>query len=318
MRYHLELTGYVGGYEFNSRKTDSLLNQYPGKPVDVLIDSTGGSLAHGLSIAAAFRNHGEVSAHLRGMSASAATIAAMGAKHISIEPDGLFLVHKVMMSFFDWSTHNADTLQKYIEALTEQKKDLETLDASVAATYAARCKKPVNELLDLMKEGKWLSAQQAMDWGFVDEIKGNASNQRAKLTRSQANAFAAQGLPLPPLEIEEEPASLFSEFFKSLKSFFSMDPKNQKPEPPAQEPKNESPASAPVDEKAALQAEIEALKSEKQNMQAQLDALNKKPGDTTSSAVSNPEPAKEPEAKDEFSEFMATAKSARELYDSLP
>lgn len=45
------------------------------KPVNVLIDSLGGSLATGLSISAAFKNHGNVNVHFVGLNVSAATIA---------------------------------------------------------------------------------------------------------------------------------------------------------------------------------------------------------------------------------------------------
>ncbi|MCH5220971.1 MAG: ATP-dependent Clp protease proteolytic subunit [Muribaculaceae bacterium] len=46
-----------------------------GKQVNVLIDSTGGNLATGLSITSVFKNHGNVSVHFVGLNASAATIA---------------------------------------------------------------------------------------------------------------------------------------------------------------------------------------------------------------------------------------------------
>lgn len=326
MRYHLELTGFVGYEGFNSRKTDALLKQYPGKPVDVLIDSTGGSLAHGLSIAAAFRNHGDVTAHLRGMCASASTIAAMGAKKICIEPDAFFLVHKVMISFFDWSVHNADSLQQYIEALTAQKKDLETLDSSVAATYANRCKKPVKDLLDLMKEGKWLTASQALDWGFVDEVKELAGSQSPKLTKAVADAFAAQGLPIPPLEIEPESEqhSFFSELKNLFKSHFSMNPEkstgSEAQVAPATAPENAAQALPEASaQEQELKAEIDTLKKEKAELQAKLDALNKQPGDSTSQAVDSPAPKNQQEENhDEFSQFFKANSKAAEIFNALP
>ena len=60
----------------------------------MLIDSLGGNLATALSIAAAFKNHGKVSVHFVGMNASAATIASLGAAHISIDKNAMYLVHK--------------------------------------------------------------------------------------------------------------------------------------------------------------------------------------------------------------------------------
>ena len=58
--YHISLKGYVGGYDFDRSTVDRELAKNEGKQVNVLIDSLGGSLATGLSISAAFKNHGEI------------------------------------------------------------------------------------------------------------------------------------------------------------------------------------------------------------------------------------------------------------------
>ena len=83
--YNISLKGYVGGSDFDRSTVDRELARHDGKQVNVLIDSLGGSLATGLSISAAFRNHGNVNVHFVGLNASAATIASLGAAHISIE-----------------------------------------------------------------------------------------------------------------------------------------------------------------------------------------------------------------------------------------
>lgn len=74
--YNISLKGYVGGYDFDRATVDRELAKNEGKQVNVLIDSLGGSLATGLSISAAFKNHGNVNVHFVGLNASAATIAS--------------------------------------------------------------------------------------------------------------------------------------------------------------------------------------------------------------------------------------------------
>ena len=83
--YNITLKGYVGGTDFDRKTVDTTLAQNEGKRVNVLIDSLGGSRASGLSISAAFKNHGDVAVHFVGLNASAATIASLGAAHISID-----------------------------------------------------------------------------------------------------------------------------------------------------------------------------------------------------------------------------------------
>ena len=60
-QYALHLKGFVGGADFDRNYVDYVLAQHVGKPVNVLIDSLGGSVATALSIASAFRKPKEPS-----------------------------------------------------------------------------------------------------------------------------------------------------------------------------------------------------------------------------------------------------------------
>jgi enoyl-CoA hydratase/carnithine racemase len=148
------------------------------------------------------------------MNASAATIASVGAKHIAIEKSAMYLVHKCSQVVFEWAMLNADQLKDKAEEYKKTATDLEKIDLTIATMYADRCKKSVAELLDLMKENKWLTAQEALDWGFVDEIVDTAED--VHLTQSVANAMAAAGIPLPegmPVEADG--------LFKQLENLFT-------------------------------------------------------------------------------------------------
>ena len=50
INYHLHLKGYVGGCDFDRNYVDYILAKNEGKPVNVLIDSLGGSLATALKL----------------------------------------------------------------------------------------------------------------------------------------------------------------------------------------------------------------------------------------------------------------------------
>lgn len=217
--YHLKLKGYVGGYDFDASYVDYILSKNQNKPVDILIDSLGGSLATALSIVASFRQHGNVHVHYVGMNASAATIVSMGAAKVTMDSSAMYLVHKCSSEFFKWASLNADQLEQQIQQLTQMKTDLEKMDANVAKLYAAKCKKKTcAELLDLMKVGGWLTAQEAKQWGFVDEITDEQDDNAPVLTEATACAMAAAGIPLPALPIvKPEERS----FFAALYEFFT-------------------------------------------------------------------------------------------------
>ena len=221
--FHLQLTGPVGSPSFDAASVRRTLAQYPAKHVDVLVDSLGGSLATGLSISSALRDHGDVTVHFRGMNASAATIASMGAKHISIAPDAFYLVHKCSMDFYDWASRNADQLQDFIDALKAAKDDLDNIDKGVAELYASRCKKKPKDILDLMRRGAWLTARQALDLGFVDEISGSPAKEAPSITQAQASYLFTNGLPSPPVPVIPDQRSLLQAIKSALKSIFTPD-----------------------------------------------------------------------------------------------
>ena len=216
--YHLHLRGVVGGYDFDSRHVQNVLTANKNKQVDVLIDSLGGSVATALTIASAFRDHGDVHVHFVGMNASAATIASMGAKRITMDSSAMYLVHKCSSEFFQWASLNADQLEQQIADLTQLKTDLEKIDANVATMYAKRCGKERDALLQLMKVGGWLNATEAKDWGFVDEITDEAEDAAPVLTDSIASAMAAVGMPIPNLPIQS--SSQFQKFLAAMIEFF--------------------------------------------------------------------------------------------------
>ena len=164
--YNLHLKGYVGGWDFDSDYVDFVLNKNADNEVHVLIDSLGGSLATALSIVASFRNHGNVHVHYVGMNASAATIASLGAKHVSIDSSAMYLVHKCSMEFFQWASANADKLRSIIKEAEQMKENLDKMDSNIAEMYAKKCKKEPTDLLARMQKGGWLTAKEALEWGF--------------------------------------------------------------------------------------------------------------------------------------------------------
>ncbi len=217
-QYHLHLKGYVGGIDFDRNYVDYVLARNEGKPVHVLIDSLGGSLATALSIASAFKQHGDVTVHFVGMNASAATVASLGARHISIDSSAMYLVHKCSAEFFEWGNLNADQLAAVRDNCEAAIRDLNKLDNNVASMYSAKCSKPEADLLDLMREGGWLTAKEAKAWGFVDEVT-DFGETKPVLTDAVASAMAAAGMPIPNVPTESKD-SAFARFLAAIASLF--------------------------------------------------------------------------------------------------
>lgn len=203
MDYQIIIDDYIGDWWLGTDKQSirRQLARHKDEHVDVKISSLGGSLDDGLDIRQQFIDHGDVTAHLHGFVASAATVLAMGAKHIVMGKYALFLVHQCSNEVFEWGQMNATDLQTLIDRLQKNKEDNEKIDGVLAAMYASRCKNhSQEELLDLLKESKWLTAQEALDWGFIDEIAED--DVAPEMTNALARKFNAAGLPLTGLEIQ--------------------------------------------------------------------------------------------------------------------
>ena len=202
--YHLFLKGYVGGWNFDANYVDYVLDKYKDEEVHVLINSLGGSVATALSVSAAFARHGNVHVHYEGMNASAATIASLGAKSVTIDRNAMYLVHKCSQFMLVWDQMNADQLDQFIQECEKTKKDLNKIDLNIAKGYAQRCKKDQADLLALMKEGGWLTAEEALEWGFVNEVTDLPEDEKPKMTAEVKDFLAAEGIPVPNVPMDED------------------------------------------------------------------------------------------------------------------
>ena len=329
-KYHLHLKGYVGGYDFDSDYVDYILNRNPDTEVHVLIDSLGGSLATALSIVAAFRNHGNVHVHFVGMNASAATIASLGAKHVSIDSSAMYLVHKCSIEFFRWASANSDKLADIIKEAKQMKSDLEKMDANVAQMYATKCQKSQENLLALMKKGGWLTAQEALEWGFVDEITDYEEDAAPVITDSIAADMGAAGIPVPSHLAKEQPSTLLTRFIEALTNIFKfnsnaqsdMNPNNQQQQEQQQAQRQTPETTAQQHEEQQDQPTAEVLAQKDQEiamLKAEIEALKKAPGASTSQVVENDKGDKEEDNDPSSPEaFFNTRKRAQALYDLMP
>lgn len=330
-KYHLHLKGYVGGYDFDSDYVDYILNRNPDTEVHVLIDSLGGSLATALSIVAAFRNHGNVHVHFVGMNASAATIASLGAKHVSIDSSAMYLVHKCSIEFFRWASANSDKLADIIKEAKQMKSDLEKMDANVAQMYATKCQKSQEELLALMKKGGWLTAQEAKEWGFVDEITDYEEDAAPVITDSIAADMGAAGIPVPSHLAKEQPSTLLTRFIEALTNIFKsnsnaqsdMNPNNEQQQEQQQaQQQQQSPETTAQQHEQQEQPTAEAMAQKDQEiatLKAEIEALKKAPGASTSHVVENDKSDKEEDNDPSSPEaFFNTRKRAQALYDMMP
>ena len=316
--YNISLKGYVGGSDFDRKTVDATLAANEGKAVNVLIDSLGGSLATGLSISAAFKNHGNVSVHFVGLNASAATIASLGAAHISMDAGAMYLVHKCSMAFFEWGSLNSDQFATLIADCEKIKADLDKLDLNCAQLYANRCKRKPEDLLSLMKVGGWLSAKEALDWGFVDEITDLEDEPAPRLTDALASAMASEGMPIPNIPLaEQDKESAFGKFLTAIASIFNSKSHTQMPEPKTYSEDEYNALNQCLNDANALADSQKATIEERDKRISELEAkLAKTPAEPSKQVVEDKKPSDNSDESD-FDRFCATVNAARDLYNEV-
>lgn len=216
MDYQLILDYVIGYGNCTKSYVRDVLAKHKGKPVNVLISSYGGLLSDGLDIMQQFRDHGDVTVYISGFTASAATVAAMGAKKVVMGKYSMFLIHKCSNYIDAWGSYNADQLQQLIDELVANKEQNDKIDVVLANLYADKCKKSVEDMKTILQEGKWLNAEEAKNIGFIDEI--SSFDEKINLTGDERRRIMNLGLSTDGLPTEDNP-SWFTALIERLKAF---------------------------------------------------------------------------------------------------
>lgn len=221
MAYKIDIDSFIGDYGYSNRYVKSILSENQGAPLSVRINSYGGDVNQALDISAQFEAHGNITVDFFAFNASSATVLSLGAKNIRMHIDGFYLIHKAMSWVDNWGFMNPDELEELIKELEKDKKENEKVTLVLARRYADKTGKSITDILNLMKEQTWLTAQESKEWGFVDEIFGTATKQgKMNFSDEMKTKFNAIGLPIPERFSEAKSntdTSLIADFFDSIK-----------------------------------------------------------------------------------------------------
>lgn len=201
--YDIEIDSYIG-YPISKGYIRQELARCGNRPVTVRINSYGGDVSTALDIRQQFIDHGDVTCYVFGMTASAATILATGAKKLYMGRHAFMLLHQCskLVDKFDWL--NADELESTIEELKKTCTDLQKLDMCAASLYAKRAGGKPEKMLQVMVDAQWLTAEECLALGLVDAID-EEEDEPVQMTAAVQRRFAACGLPALPAAKCEEP-----------------------------------------------------------------------------------------------------------------
>lgn len=205
---YLPILDVIGGSGFffgglSSKKVRSWLIRHDktkASKIVVEIDSPGGSMTDGVAIYNLLRNDGRpVEVRVLGLAASAASVVMLAADDRTVYPGALVMIHRA--STGGWG--NRDVHQQRVN-------QLDAADASMLKLYAKHTTATEDELRDAMVAERWLTADEALEWGFAtkatedDPVTASAygdeawHDRRGALLTTYANtpAQAQHGEPL--------------------------------------------------------------------------------------------------------------------------
>lgn len=149
--------------EWDSTCPNDIKNALATKPenekLTVLVNSGGGSVMAGQEIYSLLSGRNDVEIKVQSLAGSAASVIAM-ANRCEISPVAMIMIHNVSMSGASGDYHD---MQKNAEILRQ-------MNAALASAYIAKTGRSQEEILKLMDRETWLTANQALEMGFVDGI----------------------------------------------------------------------------------------------------------------------------------------------------
>ena len=158
----LEIDGFIGEWGYSKSFVRNFLAASGKGPVTIRVSSLGGAVDHAIGIYDQIAEHGDVTVILSAFNASAATLLTLSAKKIQMNSNGFYLIHKALNWVDAWGNMNPDDIDALIESLKKDKKELETVSLVLAKMYAKKTGKTTTEILNLMKEQMWLTADEAL------------------------------------------------------------------------------------------------------------------------------------------------------------
>lgn len=174
--------------------------------IELHINSKGGDAFEGMAILNSLKNYdkGEKVAVIDGFCASAATLPLFAMDKVKAHETSLFVFHKAGTVAFG---HASD--------LRNAANELDTIDDVVIDLYMTKFTGSREELIALLDEDKIINAQQAKEYGFIDEIIPNEATDPALKTGAKLDAEKPTQEDVERV-LEERQANLAGSFLKAL------------------------------------------------------------------------------------------------------
>jgi ATP-dependent protease ClpP protease subunit len=204
---------------------DQLYANGKGAAITVRLNSPGGDLIAASVMSATLRDYpGKVTIKVDGMAASAAVMVALAGDVVKIQASAYMMIHDPMVGLLGY--FNVDELKSLID-------ELKVIKNGIVEGYTAKTKMEAEKLSKLMNDETWMTASEAVAYGFADEVitgasKGATNNKvnYVNVLQSYVNvprALLQESSPAQPDAGNEERAQQSKKLAAHAKTFLTKE-----------------------------------------------------------------------------------------------
>lgn len=279
----MNIFGVIGGKDTENKDTvKKQLYDAGGQDVLINISSSGGSIMEGIAISEMIAlYHGKSTTRGIGIVASAATIILMAGKKKEMTKNSFFMIHN------SWGgvEGNATELEKTVMLL-------KMYDDQMAQIYTAQLEskgklmdddkeKTLEEVKKMMAAETWLTADEALEMGFIDAIVEEKKEEQTIFEETYALIRAEAKFKNIPNKIKNNMQVEKKTFLQQLAKLFGFKAEiieNEVDQAVVIEDKVEEPAIVVKEEEksneaAEMEAKIDALDKQLEEKQLKLEAI---------------------------------------------
>ena len=146
-------------------------NNLTEKTIHLRFNSPGGSVFDGTAMFNTIKNHkSRTIAHIDGLAASISSIVALAADEVRMSENAFMMIHD------PWSmvVGSADDMR-------DEADLLDKVGGTIATTYINKTGKTDEEIKNLMAAETWMTADEALEMGFIDAIDKEERKEKATL-----------------------------------------------------------------------------------------------------------------------------------------
>lgn len=149
--------------ELVTQFTDFITNLEQEDELLIMMNSNGGSVVAGFALYDLIAGLTvPTTCNIIGMCASAATYAAMACERVIMQPTATYMIHEVS----GWLGGTPREIKRDLDYM-------EDLQSRMIAMYAAKAQYiDIAAITEMVEQTTYMTAQQALDYGFVDEVPG--------------------------------------------------------------------------------------------------------------------------------------------------